>query len=60
MDAGNADDLLDYLKLDPDHHEKIASLIPQVGSFYRRGNKIRRGNPSLATIAFFRRPGTRC
>ena len=31
MEAGNADDLLDYLKLDPDHHEKIASLIPQVG-----------------------------
>ena len=23
------DDLLDYLKLDPDHHEKIASLIPK-------------------------------
>ena len=21
--------LLDYLKLDPDHHEKIAALIPQ-------------------------------
>merc|ERR1711963_201918 len=29
MDAGTGDDLLDYLKLDPDHHEKIASLIPQ-------------------------------
>ena len=23
------EDLLDYLKLDPDHHEKIASLIPK-------------------------------
>jgi len=23
------DDLLDYLKLDPDHHEKIAALIPK-------------------------------
>ena len=30
MDTSNTDDLLDYLKLDPDHHEKIASLIPQV------------------------------
>ena len=34
MEAGNTDDLLDYLKLDPDHHEKIASLIPQVGCFH--------------------------
>ena len=23
------EDLLDYLKLDPDHHEKIAALIPK-------------------------------
>merc|ERR1712098_729874 len=29
MDQGASDDLLDYLKLDADHHEKIASLIPQ-------------------------------
>jgi len=29
MEAGASDDLLDYLKLDADHHEKIASLIPQ-------------------------------
>jgi len=30
MDLGeNREDLLDYLKLDPDHHEKIASLIPK-------------------------------
>ena len=34
MEAGNTDDLLDYLKLDADHHEKIASLIPQVGFLY--------------------------
>ena len=26
MDTSNTDDM----KLDPDHHEKIASLIPQV------------------------------
>ena len=25
------DDVLGYLKLDPDHHEKIAALIPKVG-----------------------------
>ena len=24
-----SEDLLDYLKLDPDHHEKIAALIPK-------------------------------
>ena len=24
------EELLDYLKLDPDHHEKIAALIPKV------------------------------
>ena len=23
------EDLMDYLKLDPDHHEKIAALIPK-------------------------------
>ena len=49
MEAGNTDDLLDYLKLDPDHHEKIASLIPQVGveawqvvtvNITRRGNAL--------------------
>ncbi len=25
------DDILSYLNLDPDHHEKIAALIPKVG-----------------------------
>ena len=47
MEAGNTDDLLDYLKLDPDHHEKIASLIPQVGVEawqVATGNIMRRGN----------------
>ena len=47
MEAGNTDDLLDYLKLDPDHHEKIASLIPQVGVEawqVATGNMMRRGN----------------
>ena len=29
VDTDNHEDLLDYLKLDPDHHEKIAALIPQ-------------------------------
>ena len=28
------DDVLSYLKLDPDHHEKIAALIPKVGDLY--------------------------
>ena len=28
-EGGEESDLLDYLKLDPDHHEKIAALIPQ-------------------------------
>ena len=27
------EELLDYLKLDPDHHEKIAALIPKVRNF---------------------------
>ena len=47
MEAGNTDDLLDYLKLDPDHHEKIASLIPQVGVEawqVATGNMMRHGN----------------
>ena len=47
MEAGNTDDLLDYLKLDPDHHEKIASLIPQVGVEawqVATGNIMRGGN----------------
>ena len=52
MEAGNTDDLLDYLKLDPDHHEKIASLIPQVGFHIAKA-----WQESL--IAIFRRPGTR-
>ena len=26
----DVDDVLSYLKLDPDHHEKIAALIPKV------------------------------
>ena len=25
------EDILKYLNLDPDHHEKIAALIPKVG-----------------------------
>ena len=29
VDNDNHEDLLDYLKLDPDHHEKIAALIPK-------------------------------
>ena len=29
MVESSTDDLLDYLKLDPDHHEKIAALIPK-------------------------------
>ena len=29
MEDINHEDLLDYLKLDPDHHEKIAELIPK-------------------------------
>ena len=28
-EGGDESELLDYLKLDPDHHEKIAALIPQ-------------------------------
>jgi hypothetical protein len=28
---GADDDILKYLNLDPDHHEKIAALIPKVG-----------------------------
>ena len=52
MEAGNTDDLLDYLKLDPDHHEKIASLIPQVGFHIAKA-----WQQSFITI--FRRPGTR-
>ena len=28
----DVDDVLSYLKLDPDHHEKIAALIPKVRS----------------------------
>ena len=57
MEAGNTDDLLDYLKLDPDHHEKIASLIPQVG-VEATGNMMRRGNAFNFDI-WFRRLGTR-
>ena len=29
VDTDNHEDHLAYLKLDPDHHEKIAALIPQ-------------------------------
>ena len=29
VDINQDSDLLDYLKLDPDHHEKIAALIPK-------------------------------
>ena len=57
MEAGNTDDLLDYLKLDPDHHEKIASLIPQVG-VEATGNMMRGGNAFRLTF-WFRRLGTR-
>ena len=58
MEAGNTDDLLDYLKLDPDHHEKIASLIPQVGFHIAKAWQQNEAWQE-SFIVIFRRPGTR-
>ena len=38
------DDVLSYLKLDPDHHEKIAALIPKVGDLYLHVMRSRFGD----------------
>ena len=57
MEAGNTDDLLDYLKLDPDHHEKIASLIPQVGFLIAKAWQHKEAWQSFSCL--FRRLGTR-